>query len=284
MKRPASQYYWGDWRRDTALQACSLSARGLWHEMNCLMHDCEPYGHLCVGAAPMQPAQLARLVGITAKECSALLAELEAAGVFSRTDDGVIYSRRMVRDEALRERRAIGGQAGAEHGHKGAEHGSKGGRPRKGEGGFKTPLRSQNKPPPASASASAKRNTPRPTVGPPCPDGVSAPVWSDWLALRRAKRAPVTATVIAGAASEAAKAGMTLGAFLAEWCARGSQGLKAEWLAQRPPNGSSGETPWQRSQRERMAAAVPGIAARPPGPAPVVIDMEEANGSRRALG
>lgn len=155
MKRPASQYYWGDWRRDTALQACSLAARGLWHEMNCLMHDCDPYGHLCVGASAMSHAQLARLVGITAKECGALMAELETAGVFSRTADGLIYSRRMVRDEDLRERRANGGQAGAEHGSKGAQHGAKGGRPRKAEGGFETPHAGQEKPPPASASASA---------------------------------------------------------------------------------------------------------------------------------
>jgi len=157
VKRPASQYYWGDWRRDTALQACSIAARGLWHEMNCLMHDCEPYGRLMVGAAPMQPAQLARLVGITPKECAALVAELEGAGVFSRTESGAIFSRRMVRDEDLRERRANGGQAGASHGAKGAEHGSKGGRPRSTEGGSKTPLPPDKQPPPAFASASAKQ-------------------------------------------------------------------------------------------------------------------------------
>jgi hypothetical protein len=155
MKRPASQYYWGDWRRDTALQSCSLTARGLWHEMNCLMHDCDPYGHLLVGSVGMRPAQLARLVGVTEKECATLLAELEAAGVFSRTAEGVIYSRRMVRDEALRELRAAGGKGGAEHGHKGAEHGRKGGRPAKGKGGFETPLTHDEEPPPASASASA---------------------------------------------------------------------------------------------------------------------------------
>jgi hypothetical protein len=162
MKRPASQYYWGDWRRDTALQACSLAARGLWHEMNCLMHDCEPYGHLCVGPSAMQPAQLARLVGVAPKACMALIAELEAAGVFSRTPEGVIYSRRMVRDEDLRNRRAEGGKGGSEHGAKGAQHGSKGGRPPKNnppqtdaEGGFITPLDPSNKPPPAFASASA---------------------------------------------------------------------------------------------------------------------------------
>jgi hypothetical protein len=130
-------------------------ARGLWHEMNCLMHDCDPYGHLMVGSAPMQPAQLARLVGITSKECTALLAELEVAGVFSRTESGAIFSRRMVRDEEVRERRASGGGAGAEHGQKGAIHGAKGGRPRKLMGGSETPLTEARKPPPAFASTSA---------------------------------------------------------------------------------------------------------------------------------
>ena len=179
IKRPASQYYWGDWRRDTALQACSLEARGLWHEMNCLMHDCEPYGHLCVGGAPMLPAQLARLVGTTPKACADLLAELEAAGVFSRTGAGVIYSRRMVRDEALRNLRASGGAAGASHGLKGGSHGAKGGRPRRLEGGLRTPLGLVEKPPPASASAINQRAQ-------PAHDSAQA-----WLAEQEARRVQV---------------------------------------------------------------------------------------------
>ena len=59
------------------------------------------------------------------------------------------------------------------------------------------------------------------------PDGVSDFVWQDWLQLRKAKKAPVTQTVVI---KEAEKAGMTLNAFLTIWCARGSQGLQAEWL------------------------------------------------------
>lgn len=155
MKRPASQYYWGDWRRDTALQSCSIAARGLWHEMNCLMHDCEPYGHLCVAGQPMAVTQLARLVGISPKETEKLLAELREAAIFSETENGVIYSRRMVRDEQIRNARASGGYLGAEYGKKGGDQGYKGGRPRKDNGGLKTPLTPHENPPPASASASA---------------------------------------------------------------------------------------------------------------------------------
>lgn len=62
------------------------------------------------------------------------------------------------------------------------------------------------------------------------PEGVDEQVWADWLQLRKAKKAPVTQTVIDGATAEAMKAGMSLEAFLRVWCARGSQGLQADWL------------------------------------------------------
>jgi uncharacterized protein YdaU (DUF1376 family) len=63
-----------------------------------------------------------------------------------------------------------------------------------------------------------------------CPDGVGEDVWQDWLQLRKAKKAPVTQTVVNSATKEAEKAGISLNAFLTIWCARGSQGLQAEWL------------------------------------------------------
>lgn len=62
------------------------------------------------------------------------------------------------------------------------------------------------------------------------PDEVSEQVWTDWLQLRKGKRAAVTATVVDEARVESVKAGMSLDAFLRVWCARGSQGLQAEWL------------------------------------------------------
>jgi hypothetical protein len=62
------------------------------------------------------------------------------------------------------------------------------------------------------------------------PPEVPEQVWADWLTLRKSKRAPVTQTTLDGAVSEAAKAGMTLEAFLRVWCRRGSQGLEAAWL------------------------------------------------------
>lgn len=112
MKRPAFQFYPADWRKDAAVQACSIAARGLWHEMLCVMHECTPYGHLIINGKPCHADQLARLAGVTPKECKALLSELEQNGVFSRSEDDAIYSRRMVRDEHIRKVRAEAGSQG----------------------------------------------------------------------------------------------------------------------------------------------------------------------------
>jgi hypothetical protein len=160
VKRPAFQFYPADWRKDMALQSCGVSARGLWMDMLCIAHECEPYGHLTVNGNAMTPAQIGRHTGLTAKECQALLDELDQAGVLSRTEGGVIYSRRMVRDEDLRNRRAAGGSGGAEHGAKGAKDGFKGGRPRADKGGSETPLGGESKPPPSSSSSSSSSNIP----------------------------------------------------------------------------------------------------------------------------
>jgi len=63
-----------------------------------------------------------------------------------------------------------------------------------------------------------------------CPSDVDQQIWDDWKQLRKAKKAPVTETVVNSARKEAAKANMAFSDFLSVWCARGSQGLQAEWL------------------------------------------------------
>lgn len=63
-----------------------------------------------------------------------------------------------------------------------------------------------------------------------CPPDVDKQIWDDWKQLRKAKKAPVTETVVSSARKEASKANMSFSDFLSVWCARGSQGLQAEWL------------------------------------------------------
>ena len=169
MKRPAFQFYPADWRNDPALKLCSLAARGLWMELMCLMHAGDEYGYLRAAGRSLEAADIARLVGATPREVKAWMAELERNGVSSRDDSGCVFSRRMVRDEELRQRRADGGSAGAEFGHLGAEHGKKGGRPRKETGDKKPPL----KPAPSSSSSSSSSSSDESegsTISPPVAD------------------------------------------------------------------------------------------------------------------
>jgi hypothetical protein len=77
-----------------------------------LMHDGDPYGHLTAGGVPIDVEQLARIVGIGVKRTQCLLDELEQRKVFSRTPAGVICSRRMVRDEHIRDVRRRAGKLG----------------------------------------------------------------------------------------------------------------------------------------------------------------------------
>jgi hypothetical protein len=102
MSNPWMKFYPSDWRADQTLRICSLAARGLWIECMCIMHEAEPYGHLAIKGKPVTNAQLAILSGTDPATVATLLTELEEAGVFSKNRVGVIYSRRMTRDEKKR--------------------------------------------------------------------------------------------------------------------------------------------------------------------------------------
>lgn len=109
MSSPWLKFYPTDWRADPALRMCSLAARGLWMEMLCIMHEAEPYGSLRVNGRPVTEKQLSALAG---GEVGDLLCELEDAGVFSRDDDGTVYSRRMQRDAEKAARDKANGKGG----------------------------------------------------------------------------------------------------------------------------------------------------------------------------
>ncbi|WP_085905626.1 hypothetical protein [Kiloniella majae] len=95
-KLPWFKFFPTDWRADVGLKLCSLAARGLWLEMICIMH--EAGGYLEINGSIVTTSALASLSGSTPQEITALLGELEEAGVFSRDRKGRLYSRRMLRD------------------------------------------------------------------------------------------------------------------------------------------------------------------------------------------
>lgn len=87
-------------------------ARALWREMLDVMHEGDPYGHLAAGGEAIEPEELSRLVGLEMSQVTSGLKELERRKVFSRAENGIIFCRRMVRDEAKRSLHAEAGKMG----------------------------------------------------------------------------------------------------------------------------------------------------------------------------
>jgi len=119
------------------------------------------------------------------------------------------------------------------------KRGALGGRPRKAQG---TPVKAQAeikeapvklvkiKPTPkAKAKSTSPKDRPVPQ-----PVDVTDQVWTDFLALRKAKKAPITETALRGFRSEAVKAGLSLHDALALSVTQGWRGFRASWVKERP--------------------------------------------------
>lgn len=90
-----------------------------------------------------------------------------------------------------------------------------------------TPIDIQNTAPQAEPRATRSRVLPVQR-----PDEVPEEIWSAWLTIRKAKRAPLTEGAMEIIRQEAAKANYSLVAAIRECVARGWQGFKASWLTE----------------------------------------------------
>ena len=218
MKRPSFQFYPADWLRDTALRSCSTGARGLWIDMICFMHEGNPYGHLKVGNKVILSTNLASMVGATLKDVIDWLEELHQAGVYELGEGGQIYSKRMVRDEILRNKRAEGGKLGGNPALK-VNH----------EDNPKVEIEDKQKPTPSSSSSSSS-STKKIKTEAIRPIHVSQSVWDDFIVIRNKVKKPFTETALKIIERESQKAGLTLEQALETCCARGWQGFEASWV------------------------------------------------------
>jgi hypothetical protein len=78
-----------------------------------------------------------------------------------------------------------------------------------------------------------KKIQPRRSASIAKPEDIDQAVWDDFLAVRKAKRSPLTETALQAIQREADKAGWHLQQALQECVARGWQGFKAEWVSAR---------------------------------------------------
>lgn len=217
-----------------------MAARGLWIEMLCIAHAGTPYGHVTINGRAPAAKQIAMIVGATEATVKQLLAELENSGVFNRSHDETIYSRRMVRDQAARD-------AGREFGKQGGNPALTGrdipsGKPSPLTGGLTPPLSPQEAEAEAEAEAGKKAGamTRRPAgkKTPPVSAGASEPVtlpawlpvqpWNDFVANRKQLRKPLgdgAARLLIAKLDRWRLAGHDVAAILNESTAHGWQGL-----------------------------------------------------------
>jgi hypothetical protein len=80
--------------------------------MICIMHESENYGFLEINSRKISEKALAGMCGITPSKCRKYLLELEETGVLSIDERGVVFSRRMVKDNELCEKRREAGKMG----------------------------------------------------------------------------------------------------------------------------------------------------------------------------
>jgi uncharacterized protein YdaU (DUF1376 family) len=96
------------------------------------------------------------------------------------------------------------------------------------------------------------------------PTGVDPAVFSDFLELRKVKRAPWTLTAQKVIEREAMKAGWTLNQALAECVSRGWTGFKAQWVLKDAMDAPTRSQRWQDSvQGVKQKGAELGIEWRP---------------------
>lgn len=112
MKLPSFQFYPGDWMKDPNLRRCSRAARGLWVDILCLMFECEDRGVLATGGEPWSDEDIAAASGGDISEGLSCISELLRKGVAHRNQSGAIFSKRMVRDEQVRQERIKAGSTG----------------------------------------------------------------------------------------------------------------------------------------------------------------------------
>jgi len=112
-KLPAFQFYPGDWRKDPGVQSLSFHDRGIWFEILCLMHESEYREKLLLNGHAMPEDALARLLGLDNQILTKALTTLLTYGVASLCPDtAALMSRRMVRDEEIRQVRISCGKLG----------------------------------------------------------------------------------------------------------------------------------------------------------------------------
>lgn len=110
---PAMPFYVGDWLKCPEVRALPPDYRGLWFDLLCYMWESTERGIMVnPNGRPYTDNEIIRMVGLDNQNTGNWLTALLTEGVCYRREDGAIYSKRMVRDEKIRQIRRESGSKG----------------------------------------------------------------------------------------------------------------------------------------------------------------------------
>lgn len=108
-------FYTRDWLSCAEVKVMPPDIRGLWFDMICYMWESVERG---VMVKPNhQPYTKEEITGMIGKDCSGSYTWLDTLidnGVCALREDGAVYSRRIVKDEEIREKRKVAGKKGGD--------------------------------------------------------------------------------------------------------------------------------------------------------------------------
>lgn len=111
---PAMPFYVGDWLKCPEVKVLPPDIRGLWFDMICYMWESVERGVMVKpNHHPYAKEEIIRMIGVDCSGTGSWLDILIDNGVCSVRPDGAIFSRRMIKDESIRQVRSSAGQKSA---------------------------------------------------------------------------------------------------------------------------------------------------------------------------
>ena len=133
MRKPWMQFYTRDWMDCKELRRCTPEARAALVDLMCLASEGTPIGYLRDKIGPLSEAFMAERFHVPLPKLRRWIRELVVAERLHReVESGVLYVKRIVEDEVLRQKRAAGGSKSLKHPNvpkKGLPSGAKEGNP-----------------------------------------------------------------------------------------------------------------------------------------------------------
>jgi len=110
---PAMPFYVGDWLKAPDVRTLRPDYRGLYFDMLCYMWESPERGVMVMhNGKPFSKESIVKIVGLDCDNSGKWLDEIIEMEIISIREDGAIFSRKMVKDEQIREIRTMAGKKG----------------------------------------------------------------------------------------------------------------------------------------------------------------------------